>query len=269
MRTDAALRAEPDPEAIHDARVAVRRLRSDLRSFLPLFDRDWAADFRERLRWLADGLGAARDLDVLIARLARDIERLPAADRALAASALAPLRAARDAAYRRVASMLDDPRYASLLGELVDALREPRLSVRAVEPWREVAADVLRDAWRPLRRAARRAGDDPDDALLHRVRIKAKRLRYAAEALVPLAGDGAARLAAAIEALQTVLGEQHDAVVARERLRRERFDARTAFVAGELAALEHGAASAGAGRWRGCWRRLRKRRRRLAAALGG
>src|SRR5206468_1899371 len=65
-----------DPEAIHQARVATRRLRSDLRTFEPLMDRDWTTRLRADLQWLGADLGDVRDLEVLRARLADHAGRL-------------------------------------------------------------------------------------------------------------------------------------------------------------------------------------------------
>jgi CHAD domain-containing protein len=63
-----------------------------------------------------------------------------------------------------------------------------------------------------LLRKLRKLGRRPEDHELHQARIRAKQLRYAAEAAAPVIGKPARRSAAAAEALQTVLGEHHDAV---------------------------------------------------------
>jgi hypothetical protein len=77
---------------------------------------------------------------------------------------------------------------------------------------------------------------------LHRIRIRAKRSRYAAEAFAPVAGRTARTFAERMKRLQDLLGEQHDAVVNEQRLCHHRQDIRLAFVAGELFALEGSAA---------------------------
>src|SRR5690606_908188 len=58
-----------DDTAVHQMRVGCRRLRSDLRTFAPVLDRAWTAALRAELAWLAGALGAARDAEVLRARL--------------------------------------------------------------------------------------------------------------------------------------------------------------------------------------------------------
>ena len=78
-RLDAELpraRAGTDPEGVHQARVATRRLRSDLRTFAPMLDEEWRVAARADLKVLADALGAVRDLDVLRIRLTAAIEHL-------------------------------------------------------------------------------------------------------------------------------------------------------------------------------------------------
>ena len=78
---DPGVRLGDDPEDVHQARVATRRLRSDLRTFRDLLDADWAQGLRDRLKVVAGALGAVRDADVLLERLHRQLDDLPVADR--------------------------------------------------------------------------------------------------------------------------------------------------------------------------------------------
>ena len=119
----------------------------------------------------------------------------------------------------------------------------------------------MREVWRQLDKCVGALGDAPSDAHLHRVRIRAKRVRYAAEAMVPIFDDEAKAFAARVEALQTILGDQHDAVIACERLRAQRWeDADAAFTAGELAAIEAACANEGRAGWRACWEHAERKR---------
>ena len=79
--------------------------------------------------------------------------------------------------------------------------------------------DLVRPPWRKLRDEVRALGDDPPDEALHAVRIRAKRCRYAAEAVAPAVGKPAKAFAKAVAGLQEVLGEHQDAVVAGQWLR--------------------------------------------------
>ena len=118
--------------------------------------------------------------------------------------------------------------------------------------------------WRRLRRAVRIAtktvpGAERDHAL-HEVRKRAKRLRYAAETALPLSRKRAIRIGRFAQKLQTILGQQHDSVIARERLlRRGGVDAylhgENTFSYGRLHALEQQKARDAEARFWRAWRR--------------
>jgi CHAD domain-containing protein len=161
-----------------------------------------------------------------------------------------------------------EPRYAEILDRLVSAGNDPALMLEADLPAGATLPDLLRKPWRKLRQAVKRLDDPPADEDLHAVRIRAKRLRYAAEAVSPLLGKSARDLGEAAADLQDVLGRHNDAVVAarwlREAAARAR-SARTAFVAGELAGLERWEAAQTRDTWRAAWKRVKAKRRK---ALG-
>ncbi|HSI26055.1 MAG TPA: CHAD domain-containing protein, partial [Aeromicrobium sp.] len=98
IRHDAAVRLGSDLEGVHQARVATRRLRSDLRTFRTLLEPTWDAQLRDELRWLGDELGAVRDLDVLGERLRAHTSMLPDEDAVTMRKLLDRLRAQRDEA---------------------------------------------------------------------------------------------------------------------------------------------------------------------------
>ena len=89
----------------------------------------------------------------------------------------------------------------------------------AIGPPVEVLPRLVRRPWRHLSQAVEALGDNPEDEALHEVRIRAKRLRYAAEAATPVIGKPAQRFASAVATLQGVLGDMNDAVVAEAWLR--------------------------------------------------
>jgi CHAD domain-containing protein len=262
VHEDAALRLHANEEAVHRARVSVRRLRSDLRTFVPVLEPAWADGLRERSRWLQDGFSAARDADVLLARLRRQSAELSEADRRGLDGVLAPLQAEREAAYERLGSMLHEPRYTALLEELVAAAKDPPFSAWADELACDVLPGIVTETWSTLRTRVRKRTRPPTDRELHRIRIAAKRVRYAAEAIAPVAGRRAAKLARAVERMQTILGDQHDAAGASERLRALATNG-NAFVVGELAALERRSALQGRRAWRAAWRKAQRACRRF------
>src|SRR3954452_18308347 len=103
VRHDPGVRLGDDPEDVHQARVATRRLRSDLRTFRRLLDEEWVAAVRGELKWIAAELGGVRDADVLSERLRKQAAELPAADAKGAAALLRKLASERLAARDRLA----------------------------------------------------------------------------------------------------------------------------------------------------------------------
>jgi CHAD domain-containing protein len=219
IRHDPVVRLDTDPEGVHQARVATRRLRSDLRTFRPLLDTAWSSGVRDELGWLADLLGNVRDGDVLLARLRHRVAELPDAhERDAAAAVLATLELERDAAHTTLLEALHSRRYLRLLDSLVVAANEPSLRESAGEPASDVVPDLMRRPWHKLEKRVGKLGGSPSDEELHAVRIRTKRVRYAAEAAEPLVGKPARAFAKAAERLQDVLGELNDAVVAEQWL---------------------------------------------------
>jgi CHAD domain-containing protein len=255
-KVDPALRAGPTPAVVHEARVIVRRVRSHLRTFEPVLDEAWAAAMNVRVRWLSDVLAAARDTDVLLAGLTARAATIADVDPERLALTLAPLRERHAAAYRRLDDLVSDVRYGELLATLAAVAHEPAFNEQARMPARRAAALLMRPAWQRMAKAVRRAGVEPSDGQLHRIRIRAKYLRYAAEALIPVAGRRAKRFARRVETLQTRLGRFHDAVNAAAILHQQLDDPQRAFLAGELATLELADAARFRSGWRRCWRRV-------------
>ena len=257
LRHDAVMRLDADAEGVHQARVASRRLRSDLRTFRATLDPEWAQPLREELRWLGAVLGEARDADVLFARLQGRTEMIPPTEAPGVAQVIEALQQRRKESHTVLMESLGSERYVALLDRLVEAAREPVVLLDKDVPVEAIAADLLDGPWSHLRRTVKAAGRRPGDVELHTVRIRAKRARYAADALVPILGKPARRFAEATAGLQTTLGEHNDAVVAGSWLRtwaavRRSGDA--AFAAGMLAGIERAAATEAQRRWRKAWK---------------
>jgi CHAD domain-containing protein len=260
------VRVGTDDEAVHQARVATRRLRSHLQTFRPLVDEQWATELRDELRWLGDVLGAVRDADVLSARLEKSIERLPMIDRAPSQPLLDGLKQDLDRRRTKLLEAFRGDRYLALLDRLVLAARFPRLLLRVEHASdRDILRDLVRQHWEKLADAVDELPDDPPDAGLHAVRIRAKRVRYAAEAVEPAFGKPARAFARAVTELQDVLGEHQDAVLAAEWLRSNAArtgDESVGFSAGQLAAFEHLGALAAREAWPSAWKQASRKRLR-------
>jgi len=263
VRHNPVVREGSDPEGVHQARVATRRLRSDLRTFSPMLEPRWSQGLRDELRDIAGLLGAVRDADVLLARLRTAAGALPDADQPAAHALLDDLAATRATDRGKLLAAMDARPYATLLDDLRRAAEDPHTTMEAEQPAHLVLPPLAARPWRRLRRGVAGLGDDPPDAALHEVRILAKRARYAAEAVAPVAGPEAGAFARAVARLQEVLGDHHDAVVAADWLRgaAERHPA-SAFVAGTLAGLERAEAERLRVRWPAAWKAASRKRLR-------
>jgi CHAD domain-containing protein len=231
---------DEDHEAIHQARVAIRRLRSDLRTGRPLLDAPSVRPVRRELDWLMGVLGEVRDLDVLLSRLRIDTRSLAHEDRAGAEDVMAKAREDREAAYEVLRAALRSPRCAELLAETARVAVAPPFKRRANRPATEVLPGLIRQPLGDLRKQARTQAESPDDEGLHRLRIGVKRVRYAAELIAPTVGKKARRAARGLARAQDVLGDHSDARTAGDRLRGlgEKTGPSGAWAAGLLGGLE-------------------------------
>ncbi|MGW1085212.1 CYTH and CHAD domain-containing protein [Streptomyces sp. NPDC002596] len=213
------------PDSVHQMRVATRRLRSVFRTYRKIVDRAVTDPIGDELKWLAAELGVDRDQEVLDERFRTRIADLT---RILV---LGPVRsrlriwstARRSGSRRRTVGVLDGKRYLALLGTLDAFLADPPLlpaadrSPQDVLP-RAVLKDYTRLATRIGHALDLPAGPNRDVAM-HQARKAAKRARYAGEAATPALGKPAKKFAKRMKAVQTVLGDHQDSVVAREALR--------------------------------------------------
>ena len=248
---EAGVLADDDPEYVHQARVALRRLRSAFSLFRPVVPKAPVTPLLEALRTLGASLGEARDWDVFF------VDTTPPVLEALGEAPGLPLlleqAAARRASARLAArAAVAEAAYTALLLDLGGAL--------ASRPWRAALDEAARArealpmtefASRLLARQARRvrrAGDGLaglDAAGLHALRIEVKKLRYAAEFLQKLFTRRTVReYVAATAELQEILGGLNDAAVTARLL--SELDCSTPAVA-HAAGLVHGWTTARAG----------------------
>jgi len=214
-----------DEEAIHKMRVALRRLRSTLRTFTPVLDKASARWLRDELGWLGSTLGPLRDADVLRGQIEQLIGSLAVTE------VLGPVRdeiagyfaQTRQEALASALEAMRSERYLSLLDVLRAVSLVPPTLEKAERSTKKGAPWLLR---RELERvavrieAANATDDGPERALaLHEVRKAAKGMRYAGETFAPVIGEPAARIARRFEAIHEMLGSGQDAVNARALLR--------------------------------------------------
>jgi len=204
-----------DPEFVHQARVALRRIRSALRMFARPIGEERANAWRKELSYAARTLGDARDWDVFVT------ETLPAILASHAAQG--GVQRLRDSAARRQSQARASAREAIRSSRYARAILE--VSQWLATPAGAGGAGSLDDfAAKLLRKRHQRLADDlarlpqADMAERHRARIDAKRLRYVVEGLAPaLDALAARRYARQLSRLQDALGSANDAVTG-ERL---------------------------------------------------
>ena len=217
FRLNEALLETGDAEALHQARVALRRLRSALSLFHKLLEDDMFEQLKGELKWLAGVLGEVRDIDVLVARNK---------DGTLTQA----LTAARETAFRQAADDLESPRARALLLDFAAWL--------ACGQWhglpgtRETREQPIEDfaitALDRLRRKVKKSGkglSGLDDEARHELRKSAKKLRYASEFFGSLFEGkrrqrSLERFLSRLEALQDQLGALNDEAAAPELLER-------------------------------------------------
>ncbi len=248
-----------DPEGLHQARVATRRLRSDLRTFGPLLDEHWVGELREELRWMGGALGTVRDVDVLTLRLQATSDKLSEVDRYPMHVMMTMLHSERLRRRQALLVVTSQDRYLDLLDRMVDAAGSPRLLPTVDAGPREALLDLVRAPFEWLKQTIMELPEQPADPDLHRIRIRAKRVRYAAEAVAPMVGKKAVRFAGAAAALQDTLGNLQDAAVAHSWLSRAaQHHPAVAFTAGQLAGLELTRADVARTNWQGEWQKLNR-----------
>ena len=271
LDSDLVLRIDPlNPpvEVVHHARVATRRLRSDLKLVTFMLDREWVDVLRAKLKWLGAVLGSVRDLDVLAAvfEMEGDGSSFDADGRSELQRRLA---AQRLESCRSLEAALTEERYLDLLDLLERTARDgpPNLaqptnpSLATGQGTAKLLARLMHKRQRVLRHAVRNAGRCPTDLQMHGLRLRAKELRYAADMAVPVVGAPARRTARLSTAVQDVLGEYHDTVAAEVWLRDQAQHGTVAagYAAGRLAAEQWRTRQRLRKRWPTVWRKVDKR----------
>ena len=253
---DPIIRLDAGEEGVHQARVATRRLRSDLRTFRPLLDADRVGPIRDELGWLGGLLGWVRDADVLGGRLAEAVDRLDEGDRDGGRLLLARLDEQRGPRLAELHEALDSDRYLGLVEALVDLALNPPLSTEAAEPARTVLPGLADRPWEHLVRNIGGLAKHPSVEELHRVRILAKRARYAAEAsskVIPAAGRHAERDRRSSRGSSVTFRMPWSGSSGSATLSRMGPVGTEAFAAGLLVSGERATASRHRGRWRQAW----------------
>lgn len=264
-----AARLGEDVEALHELRVAGRRINtvlSLLRPYLPPV----LGRARQRLKSVLDLLGVVRDLDILLEAVKAFGNELTESER----RALEPLLRHTESEHARARAQmlraLDAKPTRRWLQKLSSQPAEQASGAASASPRSTAALAVLprliRRRYRKLRKRARRLGPDSSMADYHAVRVRAKKLRYALEIVAASYEKPAEEMLAAVRQLQSRLGTQHDADLVARRLTQlatrppQTFSTETVFLMGRLAERHERKAVQMASRIGKSWRRVSGRR---------
>jgi CHAD domain-containing protein len=197
-----------ETERVRQTRVAMRRIRSNLRTFRLVVDPAWSTSLRAELSWYSRCLGESRDLFVLRDMLTLNGPLL------LQKGELQPIVAIVDqsiaGARARVEAARSGDRHARLVEQVARVHEGPQFTDKAERPANELLPTLLHRAWLDVRGAGRSAKKDATIPHLHKLRVRLKGLRYGCETVAVIAGDPAQRTARAAEKLQGKLGDLLD-----------------------------------------------------------
>jgi triphosphatase len=220
---DPETRLGQDPEALHDMRVAGRRLRAAVHSFESGLPTQLHKFLTKELEWLGQLLGGVRDIDVQLQLLERYGTAVPSDPGGGLAGFRSYMEAQRAQRRTEMLTGLDSERYFRLLVRLErfarSRARRRGHDDKANEPVASIGAKAIKKAFRRLLKRGRAIDALPTDEELHALRIRAKRLRYLLEFLREVIGKPGRRLVKDLVRLQDLLGSHHDAVVAAASIR--------------------------------------------------
>jgi CHAD domain-containing protein len=198
-----------DPEHVHQARVATRRMRAALRVFDDILGRQ-IGSLGDELKWMAALLGAVRDQDVQLQRFGEIAARLEAQSDCAPYSAWMQER--RQHALGLLLEAIASQRFVNLARALenIEPVSDGDL---VAAPETRGARGRIERAFRKLRQASKHLNEDSEASDLHKARIRAKRFRYTVEFMAPLCGKAAGRVIDRTTRLQDLLGNHQDGIV--------------------------------------------------------
>lgn len=212
------------PDSVHKMRVAARRIRSLLGVHRTMIDLDKGSGLREELQWLASELGGVRDTEVQAERLLTLAEELEEPDRTVLVEFLTEWRDRRLKAGRSGAmAALRSDRHDYLIDDLVAFVHDVPATEEAFTSGAAAAVVDIESAFAALRKRVKKVDLDSPDEAWHKVRIAAKKARYAVESVAEAVDKkhqrNFERLAQRLELTTELLGSMQDSHVARMTVR--------------------------------------------------
>ncbi len=229
---DPGVRLGGETEDVHRIRVATRRMRTVLLAVRTIVHAEWVEPLLSGLEWLGQMFGRPRDLDVQMEYFRREAEHLKDRDRRPLERFLLHLQNERGKLQPMLMNEMKSARYLGFLSKLQEAVEAP-----AVVNSQYTLPDVAARQFRKLGKTIRKLKRSPSNADLHRVRIRTKRARYAAELTEAFDGKPVTRFIKAAQRFQDFLGTHQDALLAERYLQdflKYEAGQRAAFMAGML-----------------------------------
>lgn len=211
-----------DPEGVHDMRVSSRRLRGALRDFMPYLHKRRLSVALDQIRDLAAALGAVRDQDVAIIGLQKLAGGAPAEAAAMLDQFVRARETIRKQARKALRQSLQKGHLKQLQKDFVTAIdsvkenskprkrRSKNTRAGAETTYREVARGIIKERLKEVEKLSDGLYQPLRIKPLHKMRIAAKRLRYALELFESCWDPGISLFAKKVAALQSSLGELHD-----------------------------------------------------------
>lgn len=252
---DAAARLGEGVQGVHQARVATRRLRSNLGTFAPVLRAAPTAALVRDLRWLGRALGTVRDLDVLRERISNDVLVLDPLARGDGMILIEVIDAERASAATALATVLASKRYRLLCASLATTAVAPPFRRSAGLPAEDFLGAAIQGRYAALVESVVALPAVPQDIELHAVRILAKPVRYAAELGIDVLGARCGRFARRVTDVCDSLGDLNDGLKANQWLDDVSVAPWRAFAVGRVRAGEIGKMLEARTAWRRSWDR--------------
>ncbi len=213
LRHDPGTRLGRDSEALHQMRVASRRIRAIVRAVRSFLAPEWTEHVRQELGWVGSLLGEVRDWDVLLEYFRGNFHDFSSTEQRSFQSILTRFEDQRSIARAKLLEGLRSDRYLDLLNHF-----ENSLTHLPFQPSPLTIAELARKAYHKVQDFVATSNSHFPKVELHRTRILLKRARYSLELAEPLLGKRAKRFLQQAKYMQDLLGQHQDAVVAESRL---------------------------------------------------
>lgn len=209
------------PDAVHQARISLRRMRSILQIYKKVFDRGDAKRLRDELRWAGEKLGGPRDSEVIREEFTEVLDKLDPSEIVgpVRERIESTLEARHEREFAKLTLAMASPRWDSVYAQATEFITESPASNRGRRP---AGKTLGRLAGESVERVAERdkvARKRPEDLEgWHEVRKGAKGARYAHEVLARLGSKDAERERSGWKKVATAFGEVQDSVILEEQL---------------------------------------------------